>query len=431
MVEPVRFGTDGIRGRAFEEISLDLAYRLGRAVASVFSVPVFVGYDTRESSPQLAAAVLTGLRDGGAPARNIGYFTTPGVAVIAHQRHGAGVVVSASHNPYYDNGLKVLGLGGSKLDHATEEAVTQALNAAPSPMSHAFETFAIDETAEHDYALHLRQLVPRDFSTLSIVIDCANGAASHVAHELFESTGASITILHDQPDGRNINEHCGSTCVDDLVAMVTEVGADLGLAFDGDADRLIAVDHEGVVRDGDDLMVLFCLDRLESDSLGGGLVVTSMTNLGLYRALGARVEIVEVDVGDRNVLLALEQHAWIFGGEQSGHLIFRELSPTGDGLLTGLLLSDLVVRRGALSELAKAAWTRVPQALINVANDHYDDAFVREIFAELVAQFGLDPNELRLLVRPSGTEPVVRVMIEALDEGFVAAFASRIRTQFS
>jgi phosphoglucosamine mutase len=156
-----------------------------------------------------------------------------------------------------------------------------------------------------------------------------------------------------------------------------------------------------------------------------------MTNLGLYRALGARVEIVEVDVGDRNVLLALEQHAWIFGGEQSGHLIFRELSPTGDGLLTGLLLSDLVVRRGALSELAKAAWTRVPQALINVANDHYDDAVVREIFAELVAQFGLDPNELRLLVRPSGTEPVVRVMIEALDEGFVAAFASRIRTQFS
>jgi len=431
MVEPVRFGTDGIRGRAFEEISLDLAYRLGRAVASVFSVPVFVGYDTRESSPQLAAAVLTGLRDGGAPARNIGYFTTPGVAVIAHQRHGAGVVVSASHNPYYDNGLKVLGLGGSKLDHATEEAVTQALNAAPSPMSHAFETFAIDETAEHDYARHLRQLVPRDFSTLSIVIDCANGAASHVAHELFESTGASITILHDQPDGRNINEHCGSTCVDDLVAKVTEVGADLGLAFDGDADRLIAVDHQGVVRDGDDLMVLFCLDRLESDSLGVGLVVTSMTNLGLHRALGGRVEIVEVDVGDRNVLLALEEHAWIFGGEQSGHLIFRELSPTGDGLLTGLLLSDLVVRRGPLSELAQAAWTRVPQALINVANERYDDAAVREIFTELVAHFGLDPKDLRLLVRPSGTEPVVRVMIEALDEGFVAAFASRVRTQFS
>ncbi|MGA2432240.1 MAG: phosphoglucosamine mutase [Acidimicrobiales bacterium] len=432
MVEPVRFGTDGIRGQAFEEISLDLAYRLGRAVATVFSVPVYVGYDTRESSPQLASAVLTGLSDGGAQARNIGYFTTPGVSVIARQRHGAGVVVSASHNPYYDNGLKVLGLGGSKLDHATEEAVAHALNAAPTPTSHAFETFVIDESAEHDYARHLRQLVPGDISSLSIVIDCANGAASHVAHELFEGTGASITMLHDQPNGRNINERCGSTCVDDLVAKVVEVGADLGLAFDGDADRLIAVDHDGVVRDGDDLMVLFALDRLESGSLGGGLVVTSMSNLGLHRALRSRaVEIVEVDVGDRNVLLALEEHAWIFGGEQSGHLIFRELSPTGDGLLTGLLLSDLIVRRGALSDLANAAWSRVPQALINVRNDRYEDAPVKEIFDELVVRFGLDADELRLLVRPSGTEPVVRVMIEALDSEFVAEFSSRVRAQFS
>ncbi|MFZ1063421.1 MAG: hypothetical protein WAN30_08115 [Acidimicrobiales bacterium] len=432
MVEPVRFGTDGIRGRAFEEISLDLAYRLGRSVATVFSVPVFVGYDTRESSPQLASAVLTGLRDGGAHARNIGYFTTPGVAVIAQQRHGAGVVVSASHNPYYDNGLKVLGLGGSKLDLATEEAVARALNAAPAPASHAFETFAIDESAEHDYARHLRELVPGDISSLSIVIDCANGAASHVAHELFEGTGASITVLHDQPNGRNINEKCGSTCVDDLVATVTRVGADLGLAFDGDADRLIAVDHEGVVRDGDDLMVLFSLDRLEAGAQGGGLVVTSMSNLGLHRALRERdVEIVEVDVGDRNVLLALEERDWTFGGEQSGHLIFRELSPTGDGLLTGLLLSDLVVRRGPLNDLAKAAWTRVPQALINVPNERYDDVVVREIFEELVTRLAINADDRRLLIRPSGTEPVVRVMIEALDDELVTAFSERLRAKFS
>ena len=432
MVEPVRFGTDGIRGRAYEEITLDLAYRLGRAVATVFSVPVFVGYDTRESSPPLASAVLTGLSDGGAQARNIGYFTTPGVAVIARQRHGAGIVVSASHNPYYDNGLKVLGLGGTKLDHATEEAVAQALNAAPTPTTHAFETFVIDESAEHDYARHLRQLVPGDFSSLSIVIDCANGAASHVAHELFEGTGAKVTVLHDTPNGRNINERCGSTCVDDLVATVSEVGADLGLAFDGDADRLIAVDHQGVVRDGDDLMVLFALDRLEAGSLGGGLVVTSMSNLGLHRALARRdINIVEVDVGDRNVLLELEERAWIFGGEQSGHLIYRELSPTGDGLLTGLLLSDLIVRRGPLSDLAKAAWSRVPQALINVANERYDDLAVRELFEELVAYYEIDTDDLRLLIRPSGTEPVVRVMIEALNEEFVAEFSSRVRALFA
>jgi phosphoglucosamine mutase len=432
MIEPVRFGTDGIRGRAFEEISLDLAYRLGRAVAAVFSVPVFVGYDTRESSPPLASAVLSGLRDGDAEARNIGYFTTPGVAVIAHERTGAGVVVSASHNPYYDNGLKVFGRGGMKLDHATEEAVTRALHDAPAPSNHEFATFEIDESAEHDYARHLRALVPGDLSTLSIVIDCANGAASHVAHELFEGTGARITMLHDQPNGRNINDACGSTCVDDLVAKVGELGADLGLALDGDADRLIAVDDEGVVRDGDDLMVLFTLDRLEAGALGGGLIVTSMSNLGLHRALREReVEIVEVDVGDRNVLLALEDRSWRLGGEQSGHLIFRELSPTGDGLLTGLLLSDLVVRRGPLSAQAKAAWTRVPQALINVDRERFEDAAVRSIFEELVARYRLDLDDLRLLVRPSGTEPVVRVMIEALSEEFVAEFCARVRAQFS
>ena len=183
---PVSFGTDGIRGRAFEEITVDLAYRLGRAVAIVFSVPVFVGYDTRESSPQLAAAVLAGLSDGGATAVNLGYFTTPGVAVIAQQRGGVGVVVSASHNPYYDNGLKVLGLGGTKLDHATEDAVAaRPQRGGPGTGWTSFEEPPIDESAEHDYAAHLRSMVPSDLSSLHIVIDCANGAASHVAYELF------------------------------------------------------------------------------------------------------------------------------------------------------------------------------------------------------------------------------------------------------
>jgi phosphoglucosamine mutase len=432
MTVPLCFGTDGIRGRAYDEISLDLAYRLGRAVATVFSVPVFVGYDTRESSPPLAAAVLAGLTDGGANARNIGYFTTPGVAVIARQRHGAGVVVSASHNPYYDNGLKVLGVGGTKLDDATEEAVTAALADAPAPANHDFADTPIDESAEHDYARHLRKLAPGDISSLHVVIDCANGAASHVAHELFESTGATITMLHDQPNGRNINENCGSTCVEDLVQAVKELGADLGLALDGDADRLIAVDHEGVVRDGDDMMVLFALDRLRNGSLGAGLVVTTMSNLGLHRALAtAGVDIVEVDVGDRNVLRALEERAWRFGGEQSGHLIFRELSPTGDGLLTGLLLSELVVRRGPLGDQATAAWQRVPQALINVDRDLYDDDVVQKIFDDVVERHELDKADLRLLIRPSGTEPVVRVMIEALNADFVDEFAARVALQFS
>ncbi|MDE3064172.1 MAG: phosphoglucosamine mutase [Acidobacteriota bacterium] len=423
----VRFGTDGIRGRVGEEITLDLAFRLGRAVAAVFPAPVFVGYDTRESSPPLAAAVIAGLAEGGATGVNLGYFTTPGVAVIASQRGGVGVVVSASHNPYYDNGLKVIGPGGGKLDHATEEAVEAALNAAAPAGREAFDAPAVDASAEAEYVSHLRELVPVDLSGLSLVIDCANGAASHVAHELFGATGARVAMIHDLPDGHNINVECGSTDVASLVAAVRDAGADLGLAFDGDADRLIAVDARGVVRDGDDLMVLFTLDRMER-ARTTGLVVTTMSNLGLHRALGAcGVEVVETDVGDRNVLLALEERAWPFGGEQSGHLIFRDLSPTGDGLLTGLLLCDLVVRRGALFDLAESAWRRVPQALVNVARDRYDDDEVRAIFDEAVAEFGVDAADVRLLVRPSGTEPVVRVMVEALDAALVEAFTSRLR----
>lgn len=431
MVVPVRFGTDGIRGRASDEITVDLAYRLGRAVASVFSVAVFVGYDTRESSPPLAAAVLAGLRDGGAQGVNLGYFTTPGVAVIAQQRGGVGVVVSASHNPYYDNGLKVLGVGGAKLDHATEAAVESALNVAQSPSSTDFEAVAIDDTAEHEYVTHLRKLAPADLSTLSLVVDCANGAASHVAHELFASTGARLLTIHDQPDGRNINEGAGSTHVESLVEAVRVAGADLGLAFDGDADRLIAVDSEGTVRDGDDLMVLFALDRQERSVLGGGLVVTSMSNLGLYRALDlAGVEIEETDVGDRNVLMALEEKSWILGGEQSGHVIFRDLAPTGDGLLTGLLLAELLVRRGSLAELAGGAWRRVPQELFSVSIEHFSDDEVQAIFNELLVVYEVERNDVRLLVRPSGTEPLVRIMIEALNAEFVEVFTERLKSLY-
>ena len=426
----VRFGTDGIRGRAYEEITLDLAYRLGRAVGSVFSVPVFVGFDTRESSPVLSRAVLAGLADAGASAHNLGVFTTPGVAVIAQRRGGAGVVVSASHNPYHDNGLKVLGVGGTKLDYATEAAVEEALNAAPSPATLEFADVAVDETAEHEYAEHLRSLVPGDLTGLHLVLDCANGAASHVAHELFEGTGARVTTLFDAPNGTNINLVCGSTHPETLRERVLDLGADLGLAFDGDADRLIAVDARGGLRNGDDLAVLFSLERLAGGH-GGGVVVTVMSNLGLHRALGAQgVEIVETDVGDRNILVALEERDWDFGAEQSGHLIFRHLAPTGDGLLTGLLLADLVSRRGDLASLCDDAWQRVPQDLINVAASDYDDFAVREMFEEECEVQRVGRDEVRLLIRPSGTEPLVRIMVEALDEGFVTSFARRVRSHF-
>jgi phosphoglucosamine mutase len=430
MSEPVSFGTDGIRGRAYDEITVDLAFRLGSAVGTVFGAPVFVGYDTRESSPVLAAAALAGLSAVGASGTNLGVITTPGVAIIAQQRQGVGIVVSASHNPYYDNGLKVLGLGGTKLDLATEAAVAAALAQAPVAPASTFDEVPVDTQAVRDYVRHLQRAVPTNFAPLHIVLDCANGASSHLAADLFRAAGAEVTVLHHTPDGHNINKECGSTHPDSLVAEVLRLGADLGLAFDGDADRLIAVDATGTIRDGDDLMVLFALDSAEVRDTG--VVVTSMSNLGLRRALNAAaVTIVETDVGDRNVLIALEEKNWKFGGEQSGHLIFRDVSPTGDGLLTGLHVADLVVRRGPLAALADEAWRRVPQALVNVARDVYDEQYVQSTFRELSETYAVAEADVRLLIRRSGTEPLVRVMVEAIDPHFVDAFATRVRSHFA
>jgi phosphoglucosamine mutase len=424
----VQFGTDGIRGRVGDEITDVLAYQLGHAVAVVFADQTcFVGADTRESSAQLSRAVLEGLRDGGVSAVNLGVITTPGVAVIAEQRSGVGVVISASHNPYFDNGLKVLGVGGTKLDHDTEARVQEALNAAPiKPAPYA--QYAVDPSGTSDYLERLLGVLGQNaLSGMRLVLDCANGAASALAPELFTSLGASVEVLHNTPDGRNINANCGSTHPEQLAARVRHIGADLGLAFDGDADRLVAVDSHGLVRDGDDLMILFARDLQERGELGGALVVTSMSNLGLRHAMReAQIELIETAVGDRNVLMALEERDLPFGGEQSGHLIFRSLSPTGDGMLSGLLLCELVRRKGRLGELCDAAWVRLPQRLLNIPSAQFNQQVVDDVTQQLVAQYELSAAQYRLFVRPSGTEPVVRVMIEAPSEQFIESFTRLI-----
>ena len=421
---PVQFGTDGIRGIAGVDVTVSLAYRLGRAVATIFGdVPIFVGFDTRESSPELAQAALAGIVDGGATGVNLGVFTTPGVAIIAEQRGGAGIVVSASHNPYEDNGLKVLGLRGQKLSLEQESELEEVLARTKAPtILPAFEE-GVDESAKGEYLTRLRRSFPsNDFSTLRIVLDCANGAASYFATELFGSLGANVETIHASPTGTNINEACGSTHPEDLVEQVLASGADLGLAFDGDADRLVAVDAGGGIRDGDDLMVLFALDQQERGLLGAHVVVTSMSNLGLHRAFGAAdISLLITDVGDRNVLMALEKHDLNFGGEQSGHLIFRSQSPTGDGMLTGLMLCDLVARKGALEELADDAWKRVPQAIINIPLDEYSGPFVADTYQRLKSEYSLQGSDVRIVSRPSGTEPVFRVMVESVSEEFVRA----------
>jgi phosphoglucosamine mutase len=263
-----------------------------------------------------------------------------------------------------------------------------------------------------------------------LVLDCSNGAASHLAPEFFRSLGARVDVLSHQPNGRNINDHCGSTHPENLQRAVLDRGADLGLAFDGDADRLVAVDDKGNIRDGDDLMVLFALDMHARGDLSS-IVVTSMSNLGLRRAMAeAGIEIIETDVGDRNVLVALEEHDLPFGGEQSGHLIFRNELSTGDGMLSARHLCELVMRHGSLAQQADAAWTRAPQVLINLPRDVYDaDGTLADIEEEL-AQRSLSRADVRLVIRPSGTEPLVRVMIEATDGDLVAALASRVRSRY-
>jgi len=426
----VQFGTDGIRGRAYDDVTVEVAFRLGIAVSTVFpDVTVFVGYDTRESSLELCQGVLDGLRAGGSTAVNLGVIPTPGVAVIAQERSGAGIVISASHNPYYDNGLKVFGVGGVKLDHETEERVQAAFDLAVVPGEVNSQTLAIDDEARRRYFERLLAIVPQlDLRSLFIVVDCAHGAASDFAPKIFRQLGARVEVLCAAPTGRNINDDCGSTHPEKLARRVVELGADFGVAFDGDADRLIAVDATGEIRDGDDLMVLFAADRERRGVLGGQLVVTSMSNLGLRRAMAEKsIAIIETDVGDRNVLMALEERNLDFGGEQSGHLIFRDLAPTGDGLLTALLLSDLVAREGSLSAISSALWRRMPQRLINIPVEAYDESAVPAAWANIQKRFALSESDVRIVVRPSGTEPVVRVMIEAPQGEYVDVFCELVR----
>jgi len=427
----VQFGTDGIRGEAGTEITTELAYRLGRAVAKVFSATTFVGYDTRESSPTLALAALAGLRDGGVEAVNLGVFTTPGVACIAEERHGVGIVISASHNPFTDNGLKVFGLGGTKLDSATEQSVAAALEEAPGPVTPASDV-PVDHSALDQYLARLTgRHAENAFVGLHIVLDCANGAASQIAPQFFRSLGARVEVLHAQPDGRNINDHCGSTHPEDLQRAVVASGADIGLAFDGDADRLVAVDETGARRDGDDIMVLVALDMHQQGVLGDSLVVTSMSNLGLRRAMrDAGIAIIETDVGDRNVLVALEEHDLPFGGEQSGHLIFRRELSTGDGIVSGRHVCELILRHGPLGTQAHAAWSRAPQTLVNIPRDLYDDEATNSDIDATLATHGLTRDDIRLVIRPSGTEPLVRVMVESTDGAFVTAIDGALRQRF-
>jgi phosphoglucosamine mutase len=438
----VRFGTDGIRGVANAELGAELVLALGRATARAIPARSFlVARDTRLSGPLLQAALSAGLAAEGADVVDLGVLPTPGVAFHSAARQLPGVVISASHNPFADNGVKLFAAGGLKLPDAAEAAVEAELDRVllpegrgpRPPTGGAVGRLSSDLAAAAGYVDHLVAVLDgRTLEGMRVVVDCANGAASSVAPLVLERLGATVDAVACDPDGTNINEGCGSTHPDYVGAQVVARGADIGLALDGDADRLVAVDHTGAPTTGDELLALFATDLAARGRLAGNtVVVTVMSNLGLRLALEAQgIAVRQTPIGDRHVLEALAADGLTLGGEQSGHLVFRELATTGDGVLTAVLLLDLLRRAGRpLAQMAAEAMRRLPQVLLNVpALDPALVAASAEVRVEVEAVTVELGDTGRVLLRASGTEPLVRVMVEAADEGHAHEVAARLAT---
>ncbi len=460
----MKFGTDGVRGVANTELTAEFALNLGRAAAQVLSrlgtgslvdtAPadgsvadgslvdvVVIGGDTRESTPMFRAALGAGFAAEGIDVIDLGTATTPMVAFEAQRLGVMGAVVSASHNPYSDNGIKLFAPGGTKLPDEVEAAIESALSALVAPTSAAGRIGTHDEAGPYtDHVLAL--LDGRDLTGVKVVLDAANGAGCAIAPDVLRRSGADVIVIADAPDGRNINDGCGATHPELVAAAVVEHGADLGVALDGDADRLIAVDHTGTVVDGDHIIAICAADLRDRGRLANDtVVVTVMTNLGFRLAMeAAGINVVETGVGDRYVLEALGAGGHSLGGEQSGHVIFADHATTGDGLLTAVALVDIVKRSGRpLADHAAAAMTSLPQVLVNVrvakrmadiAEQLADD--IATVEADLMSSSG---GAGRVLVRASGTEPLIRVMVEAPTVEQAQAAADRLadiaRTRFS
>ena len=437
-----RFGTDGIRGVANVELTPELVLALGQAIARTITAATFVvGRDTRRSGPMLKAALSAGLASEGADVVDAGVLPTPALAWLSATRDVPAVVISASHNPFADNGIKVFAAGGAKLSVEMEADIEDELErilgrSVKGPRrleGHGVGIVSTESGLGDPYVDHLCSLIEgRTLEGLRLVVDSANGAASALASRVYERLGADVVAIGCEPDGTNINDGCGSTATDTLSNAVVEHQADLGLALDGDADRMLAVDATGKVANGDELLALFALDLADRGQLAGNtVVVTVMTNLGFRLAMEERGIIVkETAVGDRYVLAALDKDGFALGGEQSGHIIFRRMATTGDGLLSGLVLADLVARTGTpLADLLAGLVRRVPQVLVNVPVPNTelltDARAVWSAVAEEEARLG---DAGRVLLRPSGTEPLVRVMVEASGEGVAEEIAQRLST---
>jgi phosphoglucosamine mutase len=432
------FGTDGVRGVAGRDLTATLALDLSIAAARVLARDTgdrrplaVVGRDPRASGEFLEAAVIAGLASTGVDVVRVGVLPTPAVAYLTGDL-GAdfGVMLSASHNPAPDNGIKFFAGGGQKLEDALEEEIEGMLGVPSTPAvgDRVGRVGDASDGAER-YVAHILASLPHSLKGLRVVVDCANGASALVAPDALRRAGAEVVAIGDEPDGYNINEGCGSTHLERLQAAVRTHGADAGIANDGDADRCLAVDAHGNVVDGDQILGILAVEAKEEGRLAQDtLVVTVMSNLGLKLAMGREgIRVVETAVGDRYVLEAMKNGGFGLGGEQSGHVILLDHATTGDGVLTALhLLGAMARRQLGLAELAKVM-TRLPQVLINVPDVDRSKAGDSEELAEAVRAAEAELGETgRVLIRPSGTEPKVRVMVEAAEQGQAQAVAERL-----
>ncbi|BBY49224.1 phosphoglucosamine mutase [Mycolicibacterium arabiense] len=436
------FGTDGVRGVANRDLTAELALALGSAAARQRASGrarrlAVVGRDPRASGEMLEAAVIAGITSEGVDALRVGVLPTPAIAFLTHAYDAEfGVMISASHNPMPDNGIKIFGRGGHKLDDATEDRIEDLVRSGPGtrPVGAGIGRVLDAQDALDRYLRNAAKAVTVRADGLTVVVDCAHGAASTTAPSAYRAAGAHVIAINAEPDGLNINDGCGSTHMEVLQEAVVAHGADLGLAHDGDADRCLAVDAAGNVVDGDAIMVILALAMRDAGELTGNtLVATVMSNLGLHVAMReAGIDVRITGVGDRYVLEELRAGGYALGGEQSGHVVIPAHGTTGDGIVTGLRLMSRMAQTGAtLAALAEPMHT-MPQVLINVAvNDKTtvaDAPSVRTAVSEAEAELG---DTGRILLRPSGTEQVVRVMVEAADEDTARILAARVAESVS
>jgi phosphoglucosamine mutase len=409
------FGTDGVRGEVGTFLAAELALALGRAATASLEATrpqVLIVRDTRESGPMLEAALAAGVAEAGGDALLGGVLPTPAAAVLV-RRLGLDLaaVVSASHNPYQDNGIKFFSRNGTKLRDEAEAAIEAILEAGPQPPAAPGRVHELNGGVD-DYLRALEAAFPLDLSGIKVALDCANGATHRVAPAIFERLGAEVEAIAAEPDGRNINDGCGSTHLGNLAEHVASSGAAIGFAFDGDGDRVLAVDGGGRAHDGDELIALLAMGMAERGELGGGVAVTVMSNYGFHKAMEeAGIEVAITKVGDRYVLDELRDREWALGGEQSGHLIDMRFAATGDGVAAALMtMRELAGRDLATVE----AMEKLPQTLVNVEVADRDAIAGATAVWEAVEREGAElEGRGRVLLRPSGTEPLVRVMAEA------------------